>query len=336
LSQDININREDYTMARKPRLLEQVRARIRFLHYSVATERAYCEWIRRFILFHDKRHPSELGAAEIESFLSHLAERRNVSASTQNQALNALLFLYRQVLEMEFPELRGVARAKKPKRLPVVLTRKEINALFAHLDGRTRLMAGLLYGAGLRLMECVRLRTKDIDFDYQNIIVREGKGNKDRVTLLPETLVGALQEHLRHIRTLHEHDLARGHGRVALPFALSRKYPNAEREWAWQYVFPARGLRPDAADGVLRRSHIDPKQLQRAIKSAVRTAGIDKPASCHSLRHSFATHLLEDGCDIRTVQELMGHSDVRTTQIYTHVVSRGANAVRSPLLRLME
>jgi integron integrase len=317
--------------SRQPRLLDQVRNKIRLKHYSIRTEQAYIDWIKRFILFHDKRHPNEMGAAEVEQFLSHLAVDRNVASSTQNQALSAILFLYREVLEIELPWLENVQRAKKPQRLPVVLTRDQVRTVLARLDGRNRLMANLLYGAGLRLMECLRLRVKDVDFDYHQIIVRDGKGQKDRVTMLPDRVVEPLQDHLNQVQIIHRQDLEEGFGEVYLPFALERKYPNAAREWGWQYVFPARQRSLDPRSDKTRRHHLDAKVLQRAVKNAVCSASINKPASCHTFRHSFATHLLENGYDIRTVQELLGHKDIRTTIIYTHVLNRGGHGVRSPL-----
>lgn len=318
----------------KPRLLDQVRDRIRLKHYSIRTEQAYVDWIRRFILFHGKRHPSEMGKAEIEAFLSHLAVVRNVSASTQNQAKSALLFLYREVLETELPWLDDIEQAKKPKRLPVVLTEPEVQAVLAELSGTWQLMGHLLYGSGLRLMEAVRLRVKDVDFARREVMVREGKGFKDRVTMLPVSLASPLQQHLLRVRTLHVADLAEGYGEVYLPYALSRKYPNAGREWGWQYVFPSSQLSTDPRSGALRRHHVDEKGLQRAMKQAVRKLGIVKPATPHTLRHSFATHLLQAGHDIRTVQELLGHENVQTTMIYTHVLNRGGRGVVSPLDRL--
>lgn len=318
-------------MTVKPRLLDQVREKIRLKHYSIRTEQAYVDWIKRYILFHDKRHPQEMGKREVEQFLSHLAVERNVAASTQNQALSAILFLYKEVLEQDIGWLDNVERAKRPARLPVVLTATEVRAVLAHLEGRHRLMANLLYGAGLRLMECVRLRVKDLDFEYRQITVRDGKGQKDRLTLLPDSLVGSLQTHLADVKILHEQDLRQGFGNVYLPFALDRKYPNAGREWGWQYVFPASPRSVDPRSHIERRHHIDEQTLQRAFKNAVRVASIAKPASCHSLRHSFATHLLMSGYDIRTVQELLGHKDVSTTMIYTHVLNRGGRGVVSPL-----
>jgi integron integrase len=313
-------------------LLEQVREVIRFKHYSIRTEQAYLDWIRRFILFHRKRHPKEMGAPEVGAFLTHLAAEGNVAASTQNQAQSALLFLYGQVFQTNLPYLDEVERATKPKKLPVVLTKTEAKALIEHLPGGTyRLMGELLYGAGLRLMECVRLRVKDVDFGYNQIIVRDGKGAKDRVTMLPEKLKEPLQRHLARVKLLHEEDLAEGFGSVYLPFALQRKYPNAARDWGWQYVFPSSRRSIDPRSGEERRHHVVEKALQNAVKEAVRAAKIHKPASCHSLRHSFATHLLENGYDIRTVQELLGHKDVATTMIYTHVLNRPGLAVKSPV-----
>jgi integron integrase len=317
----------------KPRLLDRVRSKTRSKHFSLRTEATYIQWIRRFILFHGKRHPSEMSAPEVEQFLSDLAVNRRVSASTQNQALSAILFLYRDVLEVELPWLQNVVRARRPARLPVVLTRDEVKSILAHLEGRNGLMAGLLYGAGLRLMECVRLRVKDVDFAQSQITVRDGKGAKDRITMLPQSLVAPLQAHLERVRLTHERDLRDGFGDVHLPHALARKYPNAGREWGWQYVFPAGQRSVDPLSEKMRRHHIDEQTLQRAVKAAVREAGVIKPASCHTFRHSFATHLLENGYDIRTVQELLGHSDVKTTMIYTHILNRGGKAVLSPLDR---
>lgn len=318
-------------MVVKPKLLDQVRDKIRFKHYSIRTEHAYVDWIKRYILFHGKRHPQEMGKQEAEQFLSHLAVDRNVAAPTQNQALSAILFLYKEVLEQDIGWLENVERAKRPARLPVVLTATEVRAVLAHLEGRYRLMANLLYGAGLRLMECVRLRVKDFDFEYRQITVRDGKGQKDRLTMLPDVLIEPLQTHLADVKILHEQDLREGFGNVYLPFALERKYPNAGREWGWQYVFPASQRSVDPRSRIERRHHLDEQTLQRAFKKAVRAASITKPASCHSLRHSFATHLLMSGYDIRTVQELLGHKDVSTTMIYTHVLNRGGKGVASPL-----
>jgi integron integrase len=320
-------------MRRPPRLLEQVRQRLRVKHYSLRTEQAYLGWIRRFILANGKQHPRDMGGVEVGRFLTGLATQRNVAAGTQNQALAALLFLYREVLGVELPWMDDVVRAKRSRRAPVVLTREEVRRLLAQLEGRDWLMAGLLYGAGLRLMECLRLRVKDVDFERREITVRYGKGGKDRHVPLPQALIDALGHQIAAGRLLHAADLDAGYGEVHLPYALARKYPNAAREWAWQYVFPARHRAHDPRDGRVRRHHLDESVLQRAVKNAVRRAGIAKPATCHTLRHSFATHLIEDGYDIRTVQELLGHKDVATTQIYTHVLNRGGRGVRSPLDR---
>src|SRR5438128_4995813 len=315
----------------KTKLLDQVRDVVRRKHYSLRTEQAYTDWIRRFILYHGKRHPRGMAESEVSDFLTHLARDGKVASSTQNQALSALLFLYKEVLKQEIGWLEGVERAKKPARLPVVLTRDEVHKVFAHLNGTNKLMASLLYGSGLRLMECVRLRVKDVDFAYAQIMVREAKGGKDRVTMLPVDLVEPLGRHLVKVRTQHEQDLDDGLGMVHLPFALARKFPKAEREWAWQYVFPSSRLSVDPPTGKTQRHHIAEGMLQVALKKAVRASGIAKAATCHSLRHSFATHLLENGYDIRTVQELLGHKDVSTTMIYTHVLNRPGIGVRSPL-----
>jgi integron integrase len=313
------------------KLLQQVRDSIRTRHYSIRTESAYLHWIKRYILFHNKRHPSDLGEREVSHFLSHLAVDRKVAASTQNQALSALLFLYREVLKQPLDWLDNVERAKKPARLPVVLTRQEARAVLDQMDGSKWLMASLLYGSGLRLMECVRLRVKDVDFGYNHIVVRDGKGSKDRVTMLPASLVAPLQRQLSRAKMLHDSDIKEGFGRVHLPYALGKKYPNASREWGWQYVFPSSKRSVDPRSGAVQRHHVAEDALQAAVKAAVRAAGINKPASCHTLRHSFATHLLEAGYDIRTVQELLGHKDVSTTMIYTHVLNKGGRGVRSPL-----
>lgn len=315
----------------EPKLLDQLRDLLRTRHYSIRTEEAYLGWVTRYIKFHGLRHPAELGAPELEAFLTYLAVTRDVAASTQNQAASAILFLYREVLGLNLPWLDGVTRAKRPKRLPVVLTPEEVAAVLDALEGTTALMGRLLYGSGLRLMECVRLRVKDVDFRRGEILVREAKGNKDRVTMLPQRLVEPLQRHLKRVKLLHEEDVMAGHGRVWLPHALAVKKPGAPLEWGWQYVFPSARLSVDPRGGVVRRHHVDEKVLQRAIKRALAKAGIVKPATTHSLRHSFATHLLERGHDIRTIQELLGHADVSTTQIYTHVLNRGGLGVRSPL-----
>ena len=316
-----------------PKLLDQVRARVRRLGLSKRTEEAYVGWIRRFILANGKRHPLEMGSDEVERFLTHLATDAKVAASTQNQALSALLFLYRQVLQQELGWMENIQRAKRPERLPVVLSRLEVADLLAQMNGATWLMAALLYGGGLRLLECLRLRVQDVDFARHEITVRHGKGGKDRRTMLPAMVSEALQAQMAEARRVHARDLAAGFGEVWLPDALARKYPNAAREWAWQYVFPATSRGVDPRSGMVRRHHMNESVLQRAVKRAVQRAAINKPASCHTLRHSFATHLLEAGYDIRTIQELLGHTDVSTTQIYTHVLNRGGHGVVSPLDR---
>jgi integron integrase len=317
--------------SQKPKLLDRVRHAIRTRHYSLRTEEAYVQWIRRFIVFHHKRHPQEMGVAEIQQFLTDLAITHRVAASTQNQALSALLFLYKAVLHQDIGWIEEVVRAKQPKRLPVVLTRDEVKAVLQGLSGPTWLMASLLYGSGLRLMECLRLRVKDVDFAYNQITVRDGKGAQDRVTMLPRNLQEPLQQHLQAVKRLHERDLAEGFGSVYLPYALERKYPYAARDWPWQYVFPAARRSRDPRSDITRRHHVAPLVLQRAVKAAVRRAGITKAASCHTFRHAFATHLLENGADIRTVQELLGHKDISTTMIYTHVLQRGGQGARSPM-----
>jgi integron integrase len=319
------------TPVSKPKLLDLVRDAIRLRHYSIRTEQVYINWIKRFILFHNKRHPADMAEVEVRKFLSHLARVGNVAASTQNQALSALLFLYKEVLKQEIGWLGDVERAKRPPKLPVVLSRMEIRKIFLKLTGTEKLMAGLLYGSGLRLMECVRLRVKDIDFAYAQVTVRDGKGGKDRVTMLPVNLAGPLQKHLARMKMRHDQDLIDGFGAVHLPFALARKFPNAEREWIWQYAFPSSRLSIDPRTGKKQRHHMSEAILQNALKAAVRAAEIIKPATCHTLRHSFATHLLERGYDIRTVQELLGHKDVSTTMIYTHVLNRPGLGVKSPL-----
>lgn len=330
---DINADNATAMPEREPRLLDQVRDKIRYKHYSIRTEQAYVDWIKRFILFHKKRHPREMGAAELEAFLSHLAVVGNVSAATQNQAKCAILFLYREVLQAELPWLENVIGAKVKRRLPVVLTVSEVTRLLDRMFGTNQLIAKLLYGTGMRIMEAVRLRVKDIDFELHELLVREGKGNKDRVTVLPASLIEPLRRHLDRVRMLHEDDLAAGYGEVYMPFALDRKYPNAGREWKWQYVFPANARSRDPRSDAVRRHHVSDQAVQRAMKQAVRDAAINKPATPHTLRHSFATHLLQSGYDIRTVQELLGHEDVQTTMIYTHVLNRGGRGVVSPLDR---
>jgi integron integrase len=311
-------------------LLDDVRTELRVRHYSRRTEESYVGWIRRFVLFSGKRHPRDLSPDVIEAFLAHLAVESHVSASTQNQAMCALLFLYREVLKIEDSPINLGQRAKRPERLPVVLTKQEVRSILDQMNGAARLVAALLYGAGLRLMECLTLRVKDIDFLRNEIVVRDSKGQKDRVTMLPESSKELLKQHLVKAKTLHERDLLQGAGSVALPDAIDRKYPNAGREWGWQWVFPATSRYRDRETGADRRHHLHESVIQRAMKQAVRRAGVMKLASCHTLRHSFATHLLESGYDIRTIQELLGHSDVRTTMVYTHVLNRGGRGVRSP------
>lgn len=320
-----------HDQAHKPKLMDQVRVALRTRHYSRRTEETYASWIKRFIFFFNaKRHPAEMGATEVNQFLSHLAIKENVSASTQNQALSALLFLYRYVIGVELGEFGEVIRARKPTRLPVVMTKAEVKAVLANLAGDKWLMASLMYGAGLRLMECLRLRVQDLDFSRNEILVRDGKGGKDRVTMLPESLKKPLQDHLRKVKAIQEKDLAEGWGRVQLPDALDRKYPNAPVDWRWQWVFPQDNRWVNATTREQGRHHVHQSLVQKAVAQAVRGAGLMKRATCHTFRHSFATHLLVDGYDIRTVQELLGHSDVKTTMIYTHVLNRGGKGVRSP------
>jgi integron integrase len=319
---------------RERKLIERFREAIRTRHYSRRTEQTYWHWVRRYIFFHGKRHPRDMGAAEVTAFLSWLATERDVAAATQNQALSALLFLYKHVLAHDLPWLERMVRAQRPVRLPTVLTEPEVRRLLAQVDGAPAILVGLLYGAGLRQIECLGLRVKDIDFAYRQILVRDGKGGKDRVTMLPENLVQPLQAHLGKVRLLHRRDLAEGYGEAPLPHALARKYPRAVYQWAWQFVFPSAARSADPETGVIRRHHLHPDTLSRIVGRAARRAAIDKPVSCHTLRHSFATHLLERGHDIRTVQELLGHADVSTTMIYTHVMNKGARGVKSPLDRL--
>ncbi len=314
-----------------PRLLDRLRAALRARHYSLRTEESYLHWVRRFVLFHGKRHPDEMGEPEINAFLSSLATDGHVAASTQNQALSALLFLYRHVLEKPFPEMPTLVRARRPARLPVVLTREEVRRVLANLGGEARLVATLLYGSGLRLMEALRLRVKDLDLSRNEILVRDGKGQKDRVTMLPATLRPDLAAHLKAVRAQHEREVALGGGDVALPDAIRIKYPGAAKSWPWQYVFPAFRESTDPRGGEVRRHHLPETHVQRAVKKAVERAGVTKHASSHTLRHSFATHLLEAGYDIRTIQELLGHRDVATTMIYTHVLNTGGRGVKSPL-----
>ncbi len=314
------------------KLMDQIRDKIRFKQYSIRTEHTYCEWIKRYIFFHNKRHPSEMGAPEIESFLTYLASKRKVSASTQNVALSALLFLYREVLQVELPRLEDFEHAKRPKKLPVVLTQQEVRLLLSVIDHQLHsLVLRLLYGTGMRLMECIRMRVKDIDFEQMEFVIRSGKGNKDRVTVLPESLLMDLKSQMEKAKRCFMADRESEVAGVYMPFALERKYPAAGVEWGWQWVFPSSKLSIDPRTGIERRHHMDEKAVQRSMKQALRNTGITKPASPHTLRHSFATHLLEAGYDIRTVQELLGHSDVKTTMIYTHVLNKGGRGVRSPL-----
>jgi len=308
-----------------------VRDTLRRRHYSYRTEQVYLYWIRHYIFFHDKRHPREMAEREVAAFLTHLAVDRRVSASTQNQALNAILFLYKQVLGRDIGLIQGVVRAKRPERLPVVMTPEEVQTVLGRLSGREWLMACLMYGAGLRVMECLRLRIKDIDFGLNQVVVRDGKGGKDRTTTLPAAVIPALRQRIEEVNRVREQDLADGYGEVSLPFALERKYPNAARELAWWFVFSASSRSRDPYSRRIKRHHLDESVIQRAVKQAVRAAGLTKPATCHTFRHSFATHLLAAGHDIRTIQELLGHQDVRTTMIYTHVLGKGARGVSSPL-----
>jgi len=317
--------------SKPPKLLDQLREAIRARHYSIRTENVYCDWVRRFILFHNKRHPRDMAANEVTAFLTHLANKRNVSASTQNQAKSALLFLYKHVLDIELPWLDEIVQAKRGTRLPVVLTPREVRDLLGATQGTMGLVVGLLYGTGMRLLECLRLRVKDVELTRREILIHAGKGNKDRVTVLPENLVLPLQKHLMRVKTLHDADIAAGFGEVYLPDALARKTPRAARLWGWQWVFPSPVRSIDPRSGCERRHHIYPESVQRVVREAARHVGIAKPCTPHVLRHSFATHLLQAGYDIRTVQELLGHSDVKTTMIYTHVLNRGGRGVVSPL-----
>lgn len=319
------------TSIEPPKLLDQVRGKIRLKHYSIRTEQAYTDWIKRYILHFNKRHPKDLGANEVEQFLTYLAVQGRVSASTQNQAKSALLFLYKEVLGEALPWLDDIEQAKAPKRLPTVLTKQEVQTILMQLNGTHHLIVSLLYGTGMRILECLRLRVKDIDFVRKEILIRDGKGYKDRVTMLPTSLIAPLKAHLSQVKALHDSDLASGYGAVYMPQALGKKYPYAARDWAWQYVFPSGKLSVDPRSDETRRHHVQDQAIQRAVRQAVVTAGLTKPATPHTLRHSFATHLLEGGYDIRTVQELLGHSDVATTMIYTHVLNKGGHGVASPL-----
>jgi integron integrase len=315
----------------KPRLLDQLRAALRSRHYSHRTEQTYILWVKRFIHFHKVRHPAEMAETEINAFLTHLAVKKKVSASTQNQALSALLFLYRHVICHKVGDLGEVIRARRPTRLPEVMTRDEVKAVLSQISGDKWLMASLMYGAGLRLMECLRLRVQDIDFSRNEILIRDGKGAKDRFTMLPESLKAQLQDHLKKVRAIHERDLNEGWGSVLMPYALDRKYPNAPKEWRWQWVFPQENRWVNLKTKEQGRHHVDESLIQKAVREAVVKVGLTKRVTCHTFRHSFATHLLEGGYDIRTVQELLGHSDLKTTMIYTHVLNRGPAGIRSPI-----
>ncbi len=330
---EVNRKKQDSSLVAspKPKLLDQFREALRSRHYSRRTGQAYCLWVKRFIYFHKFRHPTEMAEPEINAFLTHLAVKEKVSASTQNQALSALLFLYRRVLRHEIGDLGNIIRARKPRRLPVVMTREEVKAILSRLKSDKWLIASLMYGAGLRLMECLRLRVQDIDFTSNEITVRNGKGAKDRVTMLPVSLKESLREHLVQAKSTHERDLRDGWGRVQMPYALERKYPNSSAEWRWQWVFPQANRWVNAQTGKQGRHHLHESIIQKAVATAVREAGLVKHVTCHTFRHSFATHLLFDGYDIRTVQELLGHKDVKTTMIYTHVLNRGGKGVRSPV-----
>ena len=331
LPADLRVPVYPQVLHRSPKLLESLREALHVRHYSHRTEDTYCSWVKRFVHFHKLRHPKEMGELEINLFLTHLAVSEKVSASTQNQALSALLFLYRHVIGKEVGDLGHVIRARKPIHLPVVLTRDEVKALLSQLAGDKWLMASLMYGAGLRLMECLRLRVQDIDFSRNEIMVRDGKGAKDRITMLPESLKQPLSDHLKNVKRIHDRDLADGWGRVLLPGALDRKYPNAPAEWRWQWVFPQEHRWVNTKTGEEGRHHIDESLIQKAVKSAAFHAQLTKRATCHTFRPSFATHLLEAGYDIRTIQELMGHKDVSTTMIYTHVLNKGGHGVKSPV-----
>ena len=319
------------TNSHKPKLLDMVTQVIRTKHFSIRTEEAYTGWIKRYILFHNKRHPRDMGENEVSSFLSSLATQNKVSPSTQNQALSAIVFLYKNVIKKDLGMFTNIEKAKRPKRLPIVFSKMEAQKILSKLHEEKWIMVSLLYGAGLRLMDCLRLRVKDIDFDYKQITVRNGKGNKDRVTILPETVINPLEKHLLNVKELHNNDLKQGYGSVYIPHALSRKYPHADKELGWQYVFPAKNRSIDPRTDIVRRHHFSEASLHKTVKQAIKDAGIIKPGSCHTFRHSFATHLLENGYDIRTVQELLGHSDVSTTMIYTHVLNKGGHGVKSPL-----
>ena len=328
---EVSATPADPPVPQKKKLLDQLREAMRSRHYSRRTEQTYCHWVKRYIFFHNVRHPAEMAEPEMNQFLTHLAVKEHVSASTQNQALCALLFLYRYVIGRKVGDLGEVIRARKPMRLPVVMTRDEVKAVINHLTGEKQLMISLMYGTGLRLMECLRLRIQDIDFSRNEITIRDGKGAKDRMTMLPESLKPLLKDHLQRVKSIHEKDVVEGWGKVQLPDALARKYPNAPIDWRWQWVFPQEKRWKNMKTGEEGRHHTDESLVQKAVKEAVVKAGLVKRATCHTFRHSFATHLLEGGYDIRTVQELLGHKDVKTTMIYTHVLNRGPTGVRSPI-----
>lgn len=316
---------------KQPKLLTQVRNALRMKHYSLSTEKQYVDWIRRFILFHNKKHPKEMGGVEISAYLTHLAVKENVSASTQNQALCAIVFLYKQIFHIDTGEFPEIVWAKKPKKIPIVFSAAEAKAVLEKIKGVHWLMAILLYGAGLRLSECIRLRVKDINFDYKQIIVNNGKGDKDRVTMLPEMIIEPLSEHLKYVKALFEQDMKDGNDSIYLPNAINKKFPFASKDFSWRYVFPAYKLSLDPRSEILRRHHIHKSVLQRVVKKAINESEINKVAGCHTFRHSFATHLLEAGYDIRTVQELLGHNNINTTMIYTHVMNKGGYGVKSPV-----
>jgi len=316
------------------KLLERLKEEIQVKHYSPKTEESYCGWVRRFILFHNKKHPKKLGEKEIKQYINHLAVKQNLAAATQNQALCAILFLYREVLDIELEDIENIRWAKKAKRLPVVFSKKEVTRIMAELSGVYKLMVMLMYGSGLRMKECLQLRIKDIDFDNKQVIVRAGKGKKDRYTLMPKTIVKSLKKHMKKVKKLHDQDLAAGNGSVYLPYSLDKKYPNANKKFGWQYLFPSKTLSEDPDTGIKRRHHIHGRTLQRAVKTAIKRAGIRKHGGCHTFRHSFATHLLEDGANVRVVQELLGHRNLETTMVYTHVMSKSKAGVESPADRI--
>jgi integron integrase len=318
------------TAYHKPKLLDEVRTQLRVNHYSKKTEEAYLNWIKRYIYFHNKTHPEKLDKSDIQKFLNHLTINNNVSSSTQNQALQGILFLYKNILKQDVGWIEEIKRSSRVKHLPVVFSKSEISRIFEHLSGTPKIIVSLLYGSGLRLSEALRLRIKDIDFDYKQIIVRDGKGEKDRHTVLPVSIINDLKKHLNKVFNLHKEDLKKGKGDTILPYALKKKYPNAGKDFYWQYAFPAEKYIRDENSGLSYRYHIHPSTIQRTVKTAIKKAGVNKQGSPHTFRHSFATHLLENGCDIRTIQELLGHQSIKTTMIYTHVLNRGLG-IKSPL-----